>query len=91
MKVIIFGASGFLGTVLANHLSRNHQITAVSREDSNLSGILYNENLTIRRLETSKWSELIREVKPDTVISAFWNGVAKGERDKELVHLQNIS
>jgi nucleoside-diphosphate-sugar epimerase len=91
MKIIIFGASGFLGTVLANYLSRNHQITAVSRENSNFSGILSNENLTIRRLETSKWSELIREVKPDTVISAFWNGVAKGERDKELVQLQNIS
>ena len=90
MKIIIFGASGFLGTVLTNHLSRNHHITAVSRENSDLSGIPSNKNLTIQRLDTSKWSELIREVKPDTVISAFWNGVAKGERAKEHVQLENI-
>lgn len=90
MKIIIFGASGFLGTVLANHLSKNNHVTAVSRENSDLSGILTNENLTIRRLDTSKWSEIIRDIKPDTVISAFWNGVGKGERTKEHVQIENI-
>lgn len=90
MKIIIFGASGFLGTVLANHLSRNHHVIAVSRENSDLSGILSNNNLTIRRFDTSKWAELIREEKPDTVISAFWNGVGKGERTKEHVQIENI-
>ena len=90
MKIIIFGASGFLGTVLANHLSKYHHVTAVSRENSDFSGILTSQNLTIRRLDTSKWSEIIRDVKPNTVISAFWNGVEKGERAKEHVQIENI-
>ncbi len=39
MNILIAGASGFIGTLLANHLSKNHQITVLGRNLEKLESI----------------------------------------------------
>lgn len=39
MNILIAGASGFIGTVLANHLSLNHKITVLGRNLEKLEPI----------------------------------------------------
>lgn len=91
MKIVILGASGYLGTLLVNSLNKTYKIIGVSRKHSDLSQIENNPNLTIIREDSSNWAQVISIEKPDVVIAANWSGVKKSERQNRNIQLSNLT
>lgn len=89
MRILILGASGFLGSILTNHLSEKHSIIAVLREQSSTEALDSKESIEVRRENPSRWARVVRETKPDIVVAAFWNGVKKTERNNRSTQYDN--
>lgn len=85
MNILIAGASGFIGTILANHLSKKHKITVLGRKlkklesifSSNISQLTW-ENL---KLHDAKQYDLIINLSGSNIGAKRWNSTVK----KELV------
>lgn len=89
MRVIVTGASGFLGVSLINELlERGCEILAVVRPSSvNISRLPKSEKIQLIELDISKISELPKKVngKYDVFYHLAWAGIRGKERnDKEL-------
>ena len=83
MKIVVTGASGFLGSWICRVLALNHEVVALVRPTSEvyrLSGI---RKVSVVPRETPQWSEFIGEVKPDVLILAGWWGVGSQDRNEE--------
>jgi UDP-glucose 4-epimerase len=81
VKILITGASGFVGSWVTRHLAADHQVTALIRPQSSdfrLSGVF---NLNIVRLPENKWADAIEMIEPELVILADWWGVENTYRD----------
>ena len=81
MRVMITGASGFLGSWLCRVLSRNHEITGLVRDTSSLMKLSDINNLRIIQSETQMWPNLIRELHPDVLVLNHWWGVSSDDRN----------
>ncbi len=89
--IIIFGANGFLGSLITRKLhSSGFQILPVVRPGANRSRISNLENLTILEVESMKWSELITYYRPSIVICAQWSGVLRQDRENYELQDKNI-
>ena len=83
MKIVVTGASGFLGSWICRVLALNHEVIALVRPTSEvyrLSGI---RKVSVVPRETPQWSEFIGEAKPDVLILAGWWGVGNQDRNEE--------
>ena len=83
MKIVVTGASGFLGSWICRVLALNHEVIALVRPSSEvyrLSGI---RKVSVVPRETPQWSEFIGEAKPDVLILAGWWGVGNQDRNEE--------
>lgn len=83
MKIVVTGASGFLGSWICRVLALNHEVIALVRPTSEvyrLSGI---RKVSVVPRETPQWSEFIYEAKPDVLILAGWWGVGNQDRNEE--------
>lgn len=75
-KVVIIGASGFVGSAILNEaLNRGFHVTAVVRHPEKIK--IENENLEVKRADVSSLDEVCEVCQgADAVISAFnpgWN------------------
>lgn len=70
-RVVLIGASGFVGAVILNEaLNRDFHVTAVVRHPENIK--MTHENLTVRKVDVSSLDEVCEVCKgADAVISAF--------------------
>lgn len=70
-RVVLIGASGFVGSVILNEaLNRDFHVTAVARHPENIK--ITHENLTVRKADVSSLDEVCEVCKgADAVISAF--------------------
>jgi nucleoside-diphosphate-sugar epimerase len=81
MKVLITGASGFLGSWISRVLTERHEVIGLVRETSQLNRISDLKNVTIVPLESSNWADYIAESCPDVLILNHWSGVSNLNRN----------
>lgn len=80
-----------MGRVLSEHLSSDYKVVAVSRKNSDTKLLEDNSKINLLKLEPSEWVKLIEEHKPDAVICAQWEGVAKEDRDSFEIQISNLA
>ena len=89
--VIVYGANGFLGSVITKRLHKSgNAVLAVIRPTSDKSRIEGLKNLEVIEEESFNWPQLIDKYKPGAVICAHWRGVSKADRDDMEVQLSNV-
>lgn len=81
MKVLISGASGFLGSWISRVLAETHEVVALVRESSDISYIPELPTLRIHREQTSSWPKFIVNQSPDVLIMNDWFGVGNAFRN----------
>lgn len=89
--VIVFGANGFLGSVITKELHKcGIEVLAVVRPTSDKSRIEGLRNLEVIEEESFNWPQLIEKYKPGAVICAQWRGVSKSDREDLKLQESNI-
>ncbi len=80
MKILVTGASGFLGRHLATELaSRGHEVVAASRSGS--------ADVTLEVADPTSCQRVVAEVAPDVVVNLAGAGVTAGSADDPaMVH-----
>ena len=83
MRIVVTGASGFLGSWICRVLALNFEVIALVRPTSDVYRLGGIEDLNIINLETSEWADFIAIQKPDVLILADWWGVGNHHRNDE--------
>ncbi|MEP7169118.1 MAG: NAD-dependent epimerase/dehydratase family protein, partial [Bacteroidota bacterium] len=92
--ILLSGATGFLGSHLAEDLSKNnYKVLALIRSSSDLWRLneIKNENLALINLNEKNFKENIQKHSPDFFIHAAWQGVGAEGRNNAVVQTANIS
>ncbi len=89
MKLVIFGASGFLGSWIASELSKTNHVLAFGRKKTNFWRLDGNDRVTIKCLPVEEWSAMIHLEDPDAILFADWSGVANEERNS-IFQFENV-
>ncbi len=83
MNILIAGASGFIGTVLANHLSQNHNVSVLGRQLEKLESIFSKDinKLTWDSLmvHDAKQYDLIINLSGSNIGAKRWSSTVKKE------------
>jgi nucleoside-diphosphate-sugar epimerase len=91
MLVIVYGANGFLGSVITKRLHKSGiAVLAVIRPTSDKSRFEGLKNLEVIEEESFNWPQLIEKYKPGAVICAQWRGVSKSDREDLEMQMSNI-
>lgn len=92
--VLLSGATGFLGSHLAEVLSNNnYKVLAFVRSTSDLWRLneIKKDNIILINLNENNFKTSIQKYSPDYFIHAAWQGVGAKERDNEDVQSKNIT
>lgn len=80
-KVVVAGASGFIGSWIARYLESNDfEVVCLARSDSNLSRLVKFNSLIVKTDE-KLWPDQIAKLKPEVLILADWAGVASANKN----------
>jgi UDP-glucose 4-epimerase len=90
-SVIVFGANGFLGSVVTRKLHESgFKVHAVIRPEADTSRLCSLKDLNISKIKPENWPQLVVSNAPETVICAQWEGVSKQDRDNLELQMTNI-
>lgn len=87
--IMIFGASGFLGSAIANSFSKTSKVIAVVRPESDTWRLDTTSMLLIKE-SVENWEKLVQIHIPKTVICAQWAGTEIHSRENTLLQESNI-
>jgi len=92
MKILLTGATGFLGSHIAeNLLSHGFELILTRREKSKLDNCQSFYNSVIwTDTDSDSWIDKVIEFRPDIIIHAAWNGVNATNREDWNSQLSNI-
>ena len=83
MRIVVTGASGFLGSWACRVLSAQHEVIALVRETSNTYRISNLRHIQVIRLPIQLWADQIMNINPDVLVMSDWSGVSGIERNAE--------
>lgn len=84
MKIVVSGATGFLGSWVCRILSRTHSVNALVRPDSSLYRLEGISPLAISKVPELQWGEYLQNSGADTWISLDWSGVSNKDRNEDF-------
>jgi nucleoside-diphosphate-sugar epimerase len=92
MRILLTGATGFLGSHIADFLCQNgFDLLLTRRTTSKLDKcIAFAKDVNWILTDDEKWIAKAIEFKPEIIIHAAWNGVENSKRDNWEVQLSNI-
>jgi UDP-glucose 4-epimerase len=91
VSVIIFGANGFLGSLITRKLySSGFEVLPIIRPGANKSRLDDLVNLKVLEVETTEWQKMIAKCNPNAIICAQWSGVLKKDRNSFEIQNKNI-
>ena len=89
MNILIFGASGLVGSSIAKVFSKEHNVTGTFFNNDLVPSTCHSKKIDIRNFDDTK--SLIYKVKPDLIIDTVsYSNVDKCETDPELTRTINI-
>ena len=83
VKILVSGASGFLGSWTCRVLSKSHEVIGLVREDSDTYRLENIQGLTVKKSQPRMWKKLIKDINPDVMLLLHWDGVSNLERNSE--------
>jgi UDP-glucose 4-epimerase len=90
-NVLVFGANGFLGSVVTKKLYESgFDVLPVIRPKADKSRLQELNDIKLLEIEPSRWPELVSEYTPNAIICSQWNGVIKQDRDNVDLQRENI-
>lgn len=89
MRILITGASGFLGSWICRVLAVRGDVCALTRKSSNLRNLSNIPNLRIHQVETNDWPRFIENYQPEVIILNDWSGVENSFRN-DVKQFENV-
>jgi len=91
-KVVLTGATGFIGSYLAEELLRQgYEVIALRRTQSNPWRVAaIDQQLTWVNINEPDWEQQIRAQQPEYLVHSAWLGVGTGQRDDWQGQLSNL-
>ena len=93
MKILVTGASGFIGLHLLDKLVlTNHQILIISRNQSFLESLPKNKNLIKAQADLNNFSDInacLKHFNPDIVYHLAWEGIPDFSPENCRLNLNN--
>ncbi|MCX6325450.1 MAG: NAD(P)-dependent oxidoreductase [Bacteroidia bacterium] len=92
MKILLTGATGFIGSNIAKGLLENgYDVHATHRTSSSFEKCLqFKDKINWINTETCDWKEQIKSIKPDQLIHAAWGGIEAGNRNNWETQIYNF-
>jgi nucleoside-diphosphate-sugar epimerase len=81
MKIVVSGASGFLGSWICRVLSPKHEVVAMVRANSDTYRLANIESLTVVIADNDMWNEKAALQGTEVLVLCDWEGVGNSERD----------
>ena len=89
MRIVVSGASGFLGSWICRVLSTSHEVIALVRPTSSLYRLQGIASLKIAVVDEQGWGAYIANVNASAWISLDWSGVSNRDRN-DSAQFRNI-
>jgi len=92
MKILLTGATGFLGSHMAENLiANNYELILTKRENSSLTNCQsFYSNVIWVNTDSESWKQQVIDYKPEFIIHTAWDGVSASKRDDWKNQLTNI-
>jgi len=92
MKILITGATGFIGSHIAKGLSdQGYEVFATHRTTSSFEKCLsYKDKIHWINTDNADWKEQIKAIKPNQLIHAAWGGIEAGDTNNWDIQIRNF-
>lgn len=92
MKILLTGATGFLGSHIAETLiNGEHEIIATRRRTSKYDRLPFNQSIAWVNTDQNGWKKQVIAFSPEIIIHSAWIGVDSDNRNRWDSQLSNIS